>query len=431
MKRVALYVRVSHEEQVKHGLSVDAQIEALTEYAKNNKYKIVDVYSDAGISARKSYTKRPALLRMIKDCQLGKIDLILICKLDRFFRSVPDYYAVMEQIGKVPWKAIHEDYETESANGIFKVNIMLSVSQSEADRTGERIKRVFEYKKSKGEVVSGATAHGYKIVNKRWHKDEKQAHAIEAFYAHYLSTFRFLDSYNIAVSKGLSCSYRVALSFINNECYYGKAPYIAEAYITKEQYDLIQKNKASYPKNNKYDYIFRGVCKCGLCGSWLSGKSTSYIKDDGTKSRSIFYICSRHSHGYDCKGSTISESTLEAFLFDQIDVLTDEYNVTVRVKQNNYNSSDIAALKAKLKRIRNLYELGDMGFDEYKTKRDNLMSEIAKLEEIPQAQLRYMPTNWKEIYKELDTAHKNAFWVSSLDYIEVTGRKCKTPVIYF
>lgn len=107
-KRVALYVRVSTQEQKKHGLSVDSQITALKEYCTKKKYTVVDVYSDAGISARKKYTKRPELLRLLGDCEQKKIDLILFTKLDRWFRSVADYYevqSILEKV-KVPWKAI-------------------------------------------------------------------------------------------------------------------------------------------------------------------------------------------------------------------------------------------------------------------------------------------------------------------------------------
>ena len=67
MKRVACYVRVSTEEQKKHGISVDSQIQALRDYSEEHGYNVIGVYNDAGISARKSYKKRPALLKLMKD----------------------------------------------------------------------------------------------------------------------------------------------------------------------------------------------------------------------------------------------------------------------------------------------------------------------------------------------------------------------------
>ncbi len=153
MKRVAIYVRVSTEEQRKNGLSVDNQIEALTEFCRDNQFSVVDVYNDAGISARKSYKNRPELLRLINDCQSNRVDLVIFTKLDRFFRSVADYYACIEQMNNVPWRAIWEDYETETSSGVFKVNIMLSVAQAESDRTSERVKSITDYRRAKGEYI--------------------------------------------------------------------------------------------------------------------------------------------------------------------------------------------------------------------------------------------------------------------------------------
>ena len=68
--RVALYVRVSTEEQVKHGFSLNSQLNRLTEYCKNNKYKIIDKYVDEGKSARSKLKSRTELLRLIEDAKI-------------------------------------------------------------------------------------------------------------------------------------------------------------------------------------------------------------------------------------------------------------------------------------------------------------------------------------------------------------------------
>ena len=94
IKRAALYARVSTEEQAMHGVSLDAQKERLTQYAKENELSIVDLYVDEGISARKRYTARPAFMRMLEDVKSGRIDIIIFIKLDRWFRNVADYYEV-------------------------------------------------------------------------------------------------------------------------------------------------------------------------------------------------------------------------------------------------------------------------------------------------------------------------------------------------
>ena len=142
--KVFLYVRVSSEEQVKHGYSLDAQEQALKEFCEHNKHIILGIYRDEGISGRKPYTKRPAMVQLLNDLERVKPDIILFTKLDRWFRNIKEYYKVQDILdkNKVYWKAINEEYDTSTASGRLYVNIKLSIAQDEADRTSERIKDV-------------------------------------------------------------------------------------------------------------------------------------------------------------------------------------------------------------------------------------------------------------------------------------------------
>ena len=92
MIRVALYIRVSTQEQSLHGLSLESQKEALISYANKHNMQIVDIYADEGITARKALNKRLEFQRLISDVKQGKIDLILVTKLDRWFRNIKDYH---------------------------------------------------------------------------------------------------------------------------------------------------------------------------------------------------------------------------------------------------------------------------------------------------------------------------------------------------
>ena len=76
-KQVFCYVRVSTEEQALHGLSIEAQTEALENWAAAHGHKVLGVYTDAGISARKPASKRPELQRLLADVQSGKGDLVI------------------------------------------------------------------------------------------------------------------------------------------------------------------------------------------------------------------------------------------------------------------------------------------------------------------------------------------------------------------
>ena len=160
--RVALYARVSTEEQALHGLSIDAQLAALRDAYPNGQE-----YVDLGISARKPISKRPELQRLLRDVEQGKIDLVIFTRLDRWTRNIREYSKAQDILDahKVAWKAIQEDYETETSTGKFKVNVMLAVAQQEADKTSDRRKAVCERKRQKGLVASGSVPLGVKVVD--------------------------------------------------------------------------------------------------------------------------------------------------------------------------------------------------------------------------------------------------------------------------
>ena len=157
IEETAAYVRVSSQEQKLHGLSLDAQQQKLQEYAEAHNLKIVKWYMDEGVSARKKIAKRPELQRMIRDAQRGKFKRIIFIKLDRYFRSVQEYYAcqaILDEAG-VTWTATEEKYDLSTANGRAFVNMKLTIAELESDTTGERIKIVNDYK-----VKSGLPLYG-------------------------------------------------------------------------------------------------------------------------------------------------------------------------------------------------------------------------------------------------------------------------------
>ena len=188
--RAALYIRVSTEEQALHGYSLEAQEAALKQYAIDHDYKVVHIYHDEGFSARKPVMRRKVMQELLADVQAGKIDLILFTKLDRWFRNVHDYHQVQNILDKhgVAWKTILEDYQTATADGRLKVNIMLSVAENEADRTSERIKFVFDNKLRNGEYCFGGALapYGYKaeVINgvRKLVKDPETESATAAFW---------------------------------------------------------------------------------------------------------------------------------------------------------------------------------------------------------------------------------------------------------
>ena len=295
MKRAALYVRVSTQEQKLHGMSVDAQISALTAFCEDNNLIPYKVYNDAGISARKTYKKRTALLEMLKDCQDKKIDIVLFTRLDRFFRSVPDYYACVEQMNGVPWKAILEDYETTTPDGVFKVNIMLSVAQSEADKTSARLKDAFAYKRARGDYL-GKPPTGYIIKNQKLVKDPSTKKAVQEMLNTYLDSFSSHKAIRVARDHGLPLERPSFMKMLSNTAYYGMAAggHPCDPYITKEQWEQIQtvkRSRITKKVHGKRTYLFSGIVFCGYCGQRMPAKLAVRTHADGEKVYYKKYVC--------------------------------------------------------------------------------------------------------------------------------------------
>ena len=128
--RVAIYIRVSTEEQAKHGYSIESQKSRLIEWAKEHNYQVVDIYADEGKSARTKISNRKELLRLLDDVKSDKIDRIIIWRLDRWFRNVADYYRIQDLLDKynVDWECSDEEFNTSTSNGRLYLNIKLSIA---------------------------------------------------------------------------------------------------------------------------------------------------------------------------------------------------------------------------------------------------------------------------------------------------------------
>ena len=111
----------------------------------------------------------PALVRVALYIRVSgeeqKINILLFARLDRWFRSVADYYKVMEilQAHNCDWKTTDEEYDTTTANGRLYINVKLSIAQNEADIDGERIDVVFDSKIAHCNVVSGSAPFGLRV----------------------------------------------------------------------------------------------------------------------------------------------------------------------------------------------------------------------------------------------------------------------------
>ncbi len=414
MKKVGLYVRVSTQEQKLHGISIDSQLDALQKYCEANGYFIAATYNDAGISAHVNYTKRPGLLQMIQDCQAKKIDLLLFTRLDRFFRSVKDYYLVISQMGNVPWKAIWEDYETETSSGQFKVNIMLSIAEAEAARTSERIKSAMDYKKQRGEHV-GSIPLGYKLVDKKLTINPETEPIVKKIFELYESGKRSSLIRKYLASIGYKTTGTNIYKIIYNPVYAGDdGGNPCPAYISKELHQRILASRGARDtrSDHRTTYVFSGLLNCGICGARMHPHKGHNCK---------YYSCSTSTQRFIHPGISVSEKKMESALLAQLPGLADTYNVNAaaNASQESERKKEIIALNARLKRIGDRYEDGDISKEEYRAKRDEIKTKIATLEAVPSTKKITLPDGFAEGYAQLGDDGKQQFWRSLISYITV------------
>ncbi len=423
MKRLLGYVRVSTEEQAIHGLSIEAQTAALHEWAKSNGHKLVDVYTDAGISARKPASKRPELQRLLADVAAGKGELIVFTKLDRWFRNIAEYYKVQEVLEKhhVDWRTIHEDYDTSTAAGRLKINIMLSVAQDEADRTSERIKAVFEVKRQKLEPLTGDCPTGYRIKGKRFIKDPDLEEAVNGFFQVYLARGSISAAREEAERHGLKLQYIRAHKMLKSTAYYGRyfdADGMTPPYITKEEFDKIQSMRRHIVRKTEKNrvYIFSGLIVCGLCGGRMGGRVN-------TNQESRFYNCTSHYQKVSgCVNKVnMGEKKVEAFLVgsirEKMEIQKAKLAAEPVQKPRDYKG-EIAALRTKIDRLKDLYVNDLITLDQCKKDQQayldkiNMLEQESKDKEAPDFMEieKILSAGWETIYNGLKNEQKQEFW---------------------
>lgn len=434
-KRAALYVRVSTAEQRDHGLSVDSQIDALKDYCRDHGFEVAAIYNDAGISARKKYKSRPALLQLLEDCKQHKVDVILFTKLDRWFRSVADYYAVQSILdsAKIPWRAIWEDYETETSAGVFKVNIMLSIAQAESDRTSERIKAVIAYKKEQGHIIAGKMPVGYiRTSPTTIDYDPVTKDAMQAFFDTYLNTYSPAKAIDAAKELGLRITRKTAHFILDKEPYYGTYYGVdVPAYITPEQHKIIEQARIHYPRTPKSDrvYIFTGLIFCATCGARMGSKLSKHIRANGETIERGYYQCRTKTIRKDVceKPAFMMEHKLEEYLIEHMSELIEDYTASIEQSKEQAKDAEkqIARIKGRLKRLKDVYLDGDIIRSEYIGEASKLKAEIARLEgqTVPLSPIKQFPTDWEEMYSQLSREGKRDFWHRTIRRIEIDGKK--------
>jgi site-specific DNA recombinase len=244
----AIYVRVSTQDQVKHGISLQAQEEALKNYAKSQGYEIFRIYKDEGISA-KDIKNRPEMVQMLGDAELRKFQAIFIYKLDRFSRSLMDLITTIEQLKEwgIDFVSLQDKIETNSATGKLMFHIVSAFAEFERNVTSERTKFTMISKFKGGNLVTKAPL-GYQVIDKQLVPKE-DSYIVQDIYQTFLNQEISLTQ----LSKRHNLSVNGLKKVLTNKTYLGKIKFAGEivqgkhpSLLSKQLFEQVQeklKNK--------------------------------------------------------------------------------------------------------------------------------------------------------------------------------------------
>ena len=239
--RCAVYTRKSSEEGLEMEFnSLDAQREACEAYIVSQRGEgwvlVPDRYDDGGVSG--GTLDRPALKRLLADVDAGRIDIVVVYKVDRLSRSLLGFHKLIEQFErrKTTFVSITQSFNTTDAMGRMHLNIMLTFAQYEREATGERIRDKVAASRKKGIFMGGWAPLGYEVRDRKLIIHEADAERVRSIFKRFvqlksatllareLVLARATNRYGHLLDKG------VLYRLLNNRVYIGEAVHKGVSY---------------------------------------------------------------------------------------------------------------------------------------------------------------------------------------------------------
>ena len=189
--RCAIYTRVSTDQGLEQDFnSLDAQYDASQAYIRSQAHAGWTLqrakYDDGGFSG--GTTDRPALQRLLSDVRAGKIDVIVVYKVDRLTRSLADFAKLVDLFDQynVSFVSVTQQFNTTTSMGRLTLNVLLSFAQFEREVTAERIRDKISASKRKGLWVGGMAPLGYDTKGRKITVNEAEAERVRTIFRSYL-----------------------------------------------------------------------------------------------------------------------------------------------------------------------------------------------------------------------------------------------------
>ncbi len=398
-KIVAIYTRVSTNEQAEEGYSIFEQKRLLEEWCNNKGYDVYRCYSDSGISG-KNIKDRPELKELLKDAEEKKFDMLISWKINRISRKLADVLKIVEILEKnnITFKSYSEPFETDTPAGKMQFQMMALIGEFERGTIAQNVKMGMCAKAKAGEWCGGRVL-GYDLVplenqegakrrKNRLTINEKEAEAVKFIFNEYANGKGYkaitnqLNKLGYKTKKGNDFSVGSIREILTNPVYIGKVIYnvrqnwsekrrrninanpiitdgVHESIIDEVLGDKVQaimESKKGKP-SRIYDgeYPLTGILRCPKCGAGMVISRTTNKLADGTKKRITYYCCGawKNKGTSVCNSNTIRVDKANEYVFNKIsELLSNEKMIKGIVSNiNRERNKKIDPAKKELERI--------------------------------------------------------------------------------
>lgn len=225
MKRAVYYTRVSHDNQVEDGSSLDNQDDRIKKFCELNDYKIVGNFSDPGVSGRK-FENRPEFMKMIKMVDKHETDVVVVYSLSRFGRNVKDtlkWISYLESKG-VSFYTLDFQIDTSTSHGKLMLQMMAAFAEFESNQRGELIQSVMKYLKKEQKVYCGPTPLGFDKQDGNLVVNEAEMNVVRKIYNWkpvygYTTIATLLNRSGYQTKKGKKFYHTTVEKILNNNIY--------------------------------------------------------------------------------------------------------------------------------------------------------------------------------------------------------------------
>lgn len=410
---VAIYIRVSTQEQASEGYSIEEQKERLTKYAEAQDWSVYRVYSDPGFSG--GSLERPGLRSLILDVNAAKVNKVVVYKLDRLSRSQKDTLYLIEDVflpASVDFVSMTENFDTGTPLGRAMIGILSVFAQLEREQIKERMSMGKEGRAKSGLWHGGFKAPiGYRYKDNVLSVDPYEAEYIRRIFKEYASGRSLTSITNDLIREGVRTyyglfTYNTIRTILDNVVYLGiikhkdqEYPGLHEAIIDRETFDKVQE-RLEYQRKNDVDHLhfsqktslITGLCYCADCKRKMI-ITHGWKRKDGTYNR---YLTCNKKREVGCNNRNYRVDHIEEYILSQIRKLTldPEYFKSVRSTAPETNVRErieileerIQGNETKVSRLMDLYAVGGIDLTQIKAKieditleTDTLTAQIEKL----------------------------------------------------